>query len=184
MSREKPLATPPKASGDFDAVYQAEAGHVWSYLRRLGIPERHREDVLHDTFLVAYRQLKDYDPSRPIRPWLFGIAFRVASDHRRRAHSRREILTDNIEANAGEYGIDSALAIKQLQLMVRAELDRLSFDQRTVFVLHEIEGYSIPEIAEILGENLTALYSRLWRARKQFIEGVRRLREAENQGGE
>lgn len=182
MSQERRLAKTLIASDDFDAIYQAEAAHVWNYLRRLGIPERYSEDALHDSFLIAYRQLESFDASRPIRPWLFGIAFRVASDFHRRAFSRHEILTGDIDVTSNAQRADTALARSHLQHVVQTELEKLSFDQRVVFVLHEIEGHSIPEIAEMLGESTAALYSRLWRARKQFIAGVRRDRKTESEG--
>jgi RNA polymerase sigma-70 factor (ECF subfamily) len=67
----------------FEDVYLRERDYLWKSLRRLGIPERHLEDVAHDVLVVVHRKLSDYDPSRPIRPWLFGIAMRTASDFRR-----------------------------------------------------------------------------------------------------
>src|SRR6185295_3483972 len=68
----------------FRAIYRAHVGYVWSSLRRLGVPERDVEDVAHDTMFAVYRKLAEYDPSRPLRPWLFGYAYRFAADYRKR----------------------------------------------------------------------------------------------------
>ena len=59
-------------------IYAAEVRWLWRVLWRLGVPERDLEDVAHDVFVVVHRKLPDYDPTRPLRPWLFGICFRVA----------------------------------------------------------------------------------------------------------
>ena len=68
----------------FRQIYEAELGYVYTSLRRLGVKVRHLEDLTHDVFLVVHRKLDDYDSSRPLRPWLFGIAYRVALDHKRK----------------------------------------------------------------------------------------------------
>ena len=78
-----PARTPTQA--DFTRLYESEFDYVWNALRRLGIAEAHVEDVAHDVFTTAWKKLADYDPTRPIRPWLFGIAYRLASDFRARA---------------------------------------------------------------------------------------------------
>ena len=62
----------------FVDVYGAELPFVWRTLWRLGVPDRDLEDVAHDVFVVVHRKLVDYDPTRPLKPWLFGICFRVA----------------------------------------------------------------------------------------------------------
>src|SRR5262249_19111441 len=68
----------------FRAIYEREAPYVWRTLRRLGVRARDLEDVTHDAFMAAYRRFDDYDAARAIRPWLFGFAFRLAADYRKR----------------------------------------------------------------------------------------------------
>ncbi len=65
-------------------AYQGELNYLIGSLRRLGVPSRDLDDALHEVFLVMYKRWDDYDRDRPLRPWLFGIAFRVASGQRRR----------------------------------------------------------------------------------------------------
>ena len=75
------VGPPPTVPDDavFAAAYDAEFEVVWLYLRRLGVPEADVEDAVHDVFVVAHRRYGTYDPSRPLRPWLLGIAFRIAA---------------------------------------------------------------------------------------------------------
>jgi len=155
------------------ALYEANVGYVWNSLRRLGIADADREDLCHEVFLVFFRGTS-FDPSRPIRPWLFGIAFRVASDHRRRARFRREVVAPVDHAVAREPAADEALAQKEARRLVESGLLALDLDQRAVFILHEIDGLAMPEIARALEAPLNTLYSRLRLGRRKFEAAVQR----------
>lgn len=162
------------APPDFAAIYQAEIGYLWRFLRHIGVPERDLEDVAHDTFMVLHRRLAAYDPSRPMRPWLTGIAIRVASDYRRRGFNRREHAVEAPPPRDTRPGAESQLIRLQSRERLLAALDQLNHDQRVVFVLHDIEERPIPEISENLGLPINTLYSRLRRARDRFTRAVRR----------
>jgi RNA polymerase sigma-70 factor, ECF subfamily len=160
---------------EFRKIYEAEVSYVWSCLRRLGVPERDLEDKVHDVFVVLYRHLDDYDPNRPVRPYLGGIAARVASDYRRRASSQRELMKEEIEAIDENPDAEATFEEKEARKLVLAALDALGSDRRTVFVLHEIEEHAMPEIAEMLAVPLNTCYSRLRLAREEFTAAARRL---------
>lgn len=155
-------------------IYEAHFGTVWNTLKRLGVWERDLEDAAHDVFLVVHRRLADYDETRPIKPWLAGIAARVASEFRRRAQHRREVVSDTVDEHAPDLApaADAALDDKRRRELVLRGLERLDFERRTVLVLHDIEGHSMPEIAAALEENINTLYARLRAARQQFAAAV------------
>jgi RNA polymerase sigma-70 factor (ECF subfamily) len=157
------------------AIYQAHLAYVWNSLRRLGIPEADREDLCHDVFVAFFRGQTAYDPSRPPRPWLFGIAFRVASDHRRRARYTREIPAELDHSASDAPLADEALVRKEARALVERALDALDLDQRAVFILHEIDGLQMPEIVRVLDAPLNTLYSRLRLGRRKFEAEVQRL---------
>lgn len=167
------------SGADFPSIYQAEAGFVWNRLRRLGVPERDLEDKVQDVFIVAHRRLESYDRARPIRAWLAGISVRVALDHRRLAHQRREIAADVSETPAEERSPEASAAGNEARRAVLAALDELPPEQRAVFVLKELDGFSMPEIAELLDAPLNTLYSRLRLARERFAAVVLAGRAAE-----
>ncbi|MEZ4410130.1 MAG: sigma-70 family RNA polymerase sigma factor [Polyangiales bacterium] len=175
-----PLPTPaPAPAGlDFRTIFETEFDYVWRSLRRLGVRERDVDDVTHDTFIVVYRTLDQYDPSRPLRPWLFGIASRHAANYRRRAHHRGDVMEHATEVVDPARGADEALASRQTLDLVQAALDALDDDRRAVFVLHELDGTSVPDIAAALSIPLNTAYSRLRLAREHFSAAVRRLRAA------
>jgi len=153
---------------DFQAIFSCQFQYVWNALRRLGIPDRDLEDVTHDVFLRVYRQLHRYDRARPVRPWLFAFAFRVASDYRRLASHRREVLDSPMDSVDPEpTAIDRLLRAEMLSAG-RAALDTLEMGRRAVFILYELDGCSMQEIALALEIPVNTAYSRLRLAREQF----------------
>ena len=166
----------------FRAVFEHEFDYVWASLRRLGVHERDLEDLAQDVFVQVHRRLADYDPSRPIRPWLFAFAFRCASDWRRLARHRVELLGLEVDAAALSPGADDALARRQdVDLVLRA-LDGIEIERRAVFILHELDGCPMKDIACSLGIPLFTGYSRLRVAREEFTAAVRRLRPRRGAG--
>ncbi len=160
------------------AIYEEELSYVWNTLRRLGIAERSIEDVAHEVFLVVHRKLGDYDPSRPIRPWLFGIAHRVASDARKRAHVSREVFDPTFDRADSGPDAEAQLALRQRRALVHRGLAALDEDQRAVVILVDIDERSAPEAAEVLGIPLNTVYSRLRRGRARLEETLRAGRPA------
>jgi RNA polymerase sigma-70 factor, ECF subfamily len=170
------------AAPEFRALYRAHFDHVWRTLRRLGVAERDLEDAAHEVFVVAHRRLPDFDAARPPRPWLTGIAYRVASDDRKRARNRRELLgapADLALRPAPGPNPEQAMVVSQARAWVRAALGDLPLDQRVVFVMHELDGTSCPEVAVALEVSVNTVYSRLRLGRQRFATAVRRLRARE-----
>ncbi len=161
---------------EFETLYAENFDHVWRNLRRFGVEARHLEDAAHEVFVVVHRKLADYDERRPLRPWLSGIAFRVASDFKRRASTRREspgITRDPVDERPTP---DALLEAEEQRKMVHEALEALDDDKRVVLIMHDMEGCSIPEIARELGVLENTLYSRLRLGRERFIKAVRRLK--------
>jgi len=170
-----PLAEQALQQIDFTNVFAEHFDYVWFTLRRFGVPARDLDDVAHDVFMLVYQHLDKYDPGRPLRPWLFGFAYRAASDYRRLARHRVEILDEPLEGvDAAPSAIDRAASRQALDLVWTA-LEQLDLDRRAVFVLHDVEGYSVPEVADALNVPLNTAYSRLRIAREQFTKTMQRL---------
>jgi RNA polymerase sigma-70 factor (ECF subfamily) len=155
-------------------LFRLHFDYVWNALRRLGVPSSDLEDLAHDTFLQVFRQYPQYDPSRPIKPWLFGFAFRMASDHRRRLARRGESALDVELVDTGASPLDSLVVAERLKL-AQAALDAIELDRRGVFILHQLDGCPIPEVAESLGILVATAYSRLRLAREDFARAAQRL---------
>lgn len=154
---------------DFDAVYEGEFDYVYRTLRRLGVAEADADDAVHDVFVVVHRRLAEIDPERPIRPWLFGVARRIAAAHRRKARPTER----QTEVAAAGAGVDERLSSHRL---LWSALERLDPDRREVFVLHDIEGYTGEEIGKLLEIPTNTVHSRLRLARQDLVAIVGRLR--------
>ena len=160
----------------FSTIFARDLGYVWTSLRRLGVPNRDLEDLSHDVFFRVYQRLADYDVTRPFRPWLFGFCFRVASDYRRRFANQREVLGAELEPiDPAPDALDRLLQTEATSL-AQLVLQSLELERRAVFVMHEIDGCPIPEVATALEIPLNTAYSRLRLAREQFAEELRRER--------
>lgn len=162
----------------FLRLYREHAAFVWRTLRRLGVREASLDDAMQDVFLVAHRKLDDFDGASP-RAWLAAIARRVAADTRRRTQQHPVCDRDSqhdlaLAREAFERSKDERgrqLAAK----LVHRLMECLDDDRREVFVLAELEGMSMPEVAEALEVKLNTAYSRLRAARLRVRAEYARL---------
>lgn len=167
----QPLDPRPTYAPTLEQVYRDHADFVWRLLRHLGVEDAGRDDAFHEVFMVVHRRLGDYDGRASLSSWLFGIARNVALHHRR-SHARHlRRLTVAPEPTA-DPGPDDVVARLEARALVERFLATLGEELRLVFILSEIEGLRVPEIAEQLGVNLNTLYSRLASARRKFATFV------------
>jgi RNA polymerase sigma-70 factor, ECF subfamily len=152
--------------------FQRELDYLCRTLRRLGVAASDVEDVVHEVFLVMHRRWRDYDQAFPLRPWLFGIAFRVASAHRRRA--AREIPHAFIEVEDLGLHPDQAADAKRARVLVLRALEQVPLPRRAVLIMHDLDDAAMRDIASSLSIPLFTAYSRLRKARKEFELAVRR----------
>jgi RNA polymerase sigma-70 factor (ECF subfamily) len=165
------MAIPDDAA--FAAAYDAEFDAVWLYLRRLGVPEADVEDAVHDVFVVAHRRYGTYDPSRPLRPWLLGIGFRIAAQWRRRHRLEVTVAEPEPERPDDARSPDEVVASRQASRRLQAALAELDIDQRAVVVMHDLNGIPVPEIASALDVPLNTVYSRLRLGRAKITAALR-----------
>jgi RNA polymerase sigma-70 factor (ECF subfamily) len=167
---------PDVARATVGEVYEQNFDYLWRTLRRLGVPDADLEDAAHDVFIVVQRRLDDYDSARPLRPWLFGIALRIVSERRRRR------ATQPWELPAGKTQVaavpdqspspEASLAAEQARAAVHRALESVPLLQRAVVIMHDLDGYSAPEVAEALGAGLSTVYSRLRLGREKFVQAL------------
>lgn len=160
---------------DFRALFDAHVSYVAASLVRLGVGQADRDDLVSEVWVRVHRELPRYDRGRPVRPWLFAFAARVASEHRRLARHRREVVGSEVEAASSEALPDRALEQREAEALVARALEALEDDRRAVFVLHDLDETPVPEIARALGIPEGTAYTRLRAARTDFTAAVRRL---------
>lgn len=166
-------AFPPAPDEECLQAFQAEFDYVWRTLRRFGTPPGDVEDLVQEAFLALRKSWSQYDPERPLRPYLFGIAFRIASAHQRKY--KREVASPILEVGDTGPGPEDVLQAKQARVVVLAALERVPLPRRAVLVMHDLDGVPVGEVAAALSIPLFTAYSRLRKARKELDSAVRRL---------
>jgi RNA polymerase sigma-70 factor (ECF subfamily) len=175
----------------FGVVFDRHAAAIHGYIaRRLGRDAA--DDLVAETFLVAFRQRGGYDPAQPsARPWLYGIATRLVSRRRRdevrffRAIARTGIdpAADPVAEPVADEVIRRADA-KTLHHQLAGALAGLAAADRDALLL-VADGLSYAEAAQALGVPDGTLSSRVARARRKLREGlggVNPAGESEEQG--
>lgn len=152
----------------FSELYPRHRAFIACSVRKLGVPTEAVDDAVPDTFLVAYRRLPELRLPASVRTWLFAIALRVVRDHRR-SHRRRMRLRERAHEVAAAGPASSAESTERRHALRRA-LAALTHEHRTVLVLADVAGMTVPEISGLLDANLSTVYTRLRTARTRLAQ--------------
>lgn len=145
----------------------------------------HVADIVHEVVVRALDSIHRYDPARPLRPWLCGIAIKVCHKHWRRLRRARRTEAALVGIAGGAAAQDSnpetELAARESLVRLRRALDELSPTLRETLLLACCEEYSTDEVAQMTGTTANAVYTRICRARELLR---RRLRGPDGGGNE
>lgn len=167
----RPGARPPAEEERLRSALQEHFRLVWRLLRRLGVAEGYAEDAAQQVFLTFAARLEEVAPGAE-RAFLIGLCPGVAANARRRSE-RDPTTPDGLEPpDANGLTPEELLLMKQRRATLDRALLSLPLEQRTVFVLFELEGFTLPEIARTLEVPLGTATSRLRRARLAFEQWV------------
>jgi len=158
-----------------DACLQAfdrELDYVFATLRRLGAPRGDIEDLAHDLFVVLQRNWATLDTERPLRPYLFGIAFRIVCAHRRRR--LREVPHPAADSEDSGPSPERTVQAREAASVLWAALERVPLTRRAVIIMHDLDGIPISEIAKQLSITRFGAYARLHKGHKELAAAVRR----------
>jgi RNA polymerase sigma-70 factor (ECF subfamily) len=159
-----------------ERIFNRYYWQVWRMLRRLGVPSAHTDDAAQEVFLVVHQKLAVIAEASE-KHYLFSTALRIAANQRRSRARRLVIAGDVVDAALDELpGADQLLEQKRRREFLDGALDALGESQRDVFVLFELEGLSVPEIAELYDVPVGTVASRLRRARLAFETALLRRR--------
>lgn len=161
------------ASGDERATrefYRAHIAPVHRCVARiLGPGDPDIDDVVQQTFLAALAGAHKFDGRAKVSTWLVGIASRRALDAARSRHRRRRWSKITEWVGLGQPA-SAPDARHEALSEAEAALSSLHPDQRTVFVLKEVEGYTFQEISDMTGIGISTLHARLKAARRRIDE--------------
>jgi len=185
FSRQDRPGVPVAKPVDLPGLFHEHYARVWRLLRRFGVRPAQLDDAAQEVFWVAARRLGDIVPGREAS-FLYGVALRIASGELRRERAAPPLadldalarLVD--EAPSPEEQLEQRRARQLLEWV----LDRMPLELRVVFVLFELEGLEVRDIAALHELPLGTASSRLRRAREEFSAVAKRARAAFTQGRE
>jgi len=158
------------------ATYREQIGR---YLLSITHDDALAEDLTQETFVRAYEKLQSLDDRASPAAWLYRIATNLFRDRFRSSNARKrtppaEPVGDDAIESAIDPGprLDKALEQSEMSSCVQRYLFELSDSYRAIILLHDVEGLTNPEIAEMLGISVHASKVRLHRARKRLAAAL------------
>jgi RNA polymerase sigma-70 factor (ECF subfamily) len=162
------------AAGDraaFRVLYSRHREAVSRLVYRMLGGTRDLDDVVQEVFFQVYKSLKDFRGQSKFSTWLHRVTVNVVLMHRRSARSRptyadepQADITPDDDAVAPDADADRRARIRAFGRIV----ERLAEKKRVVFILHELEGVSPAEIAQIVGAPVLTVRTRLFYARREI----------------
>jgi RNA polymerase sigma-70 factor (ECF subfamily) len=164
-----------KQTEAFGVLVRRYERELFGYLRRYLGDASLAEDVFQNTFLQLYVKSGQYEPGRPVRPWLYTIATHQAIDALRRNNRHQAVSLDETRTDAGDgelvglmellesrgpAPVEAATAEERRE-QVRAGVERLPDFLKQVLLLAYYQGLKYREIADILGIPVGTVKSRL-----------------------
>jgi RNA polymerase sigma-70 factor (ECF subfamily) len=147
-------------------LYEAHVDRVYRLAYRFAGDADLARDFTQDTFIRAFERLDDFRGASQFATWLHAIAVSVALNGLREVKRRRERETDLEEGH--EVAERQREAEPDLKTRLEAAIDELPEGYRTVFVMHDVEGYTHQEIGGVLGVEVGTSKAQLSRARAKL----------------
>lgn len=160
----------------FDELAQQLSEPLQRYLRRFVGDPYAAEDLLQETLLRISRGLPGFEGRSSPKTWAYSIATRTAIDHLRKAKGSLPAAEADIEGGlpGPADDVSERLVIDEMNTCIREEIDSLPAEYRAAIVLHDLEGLTAAETAEIAGCSLATAKIRIHRARLRLKQVLQR----------
>lgn len=161
---------------DFASLAAELSPALRRYLRRYAGDDGLADDLLQETLIRMARGLADFEGRASVKTWAFAIATRAAADHfRSPAHRAAIVELDEAEDVADPArGVDEQRAVDEMNACIRRVIDSLPEDYRAALVLHDLEGLTAREAADVCGASVATVKIRIHRARQRLREALGR----------
>lgn len=158
-------------TGDAQAqreLYDAHVGRIFRLAYRMTGESALAEDLTQDTFIRAFGRLADFRGDGPFGGWLHRIATSVIYSALRKRQRIRQYEVGEVDPAILESATAKAEPDRELRRRLDAAIETLDVNSRMVFVMHDLEGYTHPEIAEAMDTPVGTAKARLSRAREKL----------------
>lgn len=158
-----------RAFGELMSAYQAP---VYGYLVRCGVPSATRDDLFQEIFVKIHLAAASYQPSRPLRPWLFTIAANRVRNHFRDEGRRSALRAPEEDVPCTDHGPQALAEIQETVAWLDDALPLLPLAQREVLLLGSVGGLRLQEIATVLDMPLNTVKTLTRRARMGLAKAL------------
>jgi RNA polymerase sigma-70 factor (ECF subfamily) len=152
--------------GAFETIYRREVPMVLGLCRRMVQDDAEARELVQDIFVRAWEKLPTFRGQSAIGTWLHRLAVNVIVERLRATKRDRNRLVATAD---DDFGAAPMAASVEDRLDLDTAVARLPDGARSVFVLHDIEGYSHDEIAQMTGIAPGTARAQLWRARRALM---------------
>ena len=165
--------------GAFEKIYAANAGRVFALCLRMCGSRQRAAELVQDVFVHVWQRLSSWRGESALSSWIYRLTVNLVlsnarGEQRRQKHEDRDMESADMEGS----GVAGIGAVKPASVHEAIDLERaiagLPAGARTVFVLHDVEGYQHAEIARLTGTAEGTCRAQLHRARKLLIEALNR----------
>jgi RNA polymerase sigma-70 factor (ECF subfamily) len=158
----------------FEDVADELSNPLRRYLERLTGSHATADDVLQETLVKIARGLPGFEGRSSVKTWAFSIATRVATDHFRRPEFKARIvgIDETVSLPVSDSEIEGQLVVEEMTDCVRGVIDGLPGEYRTALVLHDLEGLTAAQVAEVSGCSLANAKIRIHRARRRLKQAL------------
>jgi RNA polymerase sigma-70 factor (ECF subfamily) len=164
----------------FEALVRPHVDHLYRLAFRFTGSREEAEDLVQDLLVKMLPRTEELAAVEQLRPWLTRVLYRMFVDrHRKRVRSPLQLLSDGGEEAEGDFldglpgdtpSAEAEAGARFDQDRLQRALSRLSDEHRAVVALHDMEGYTLPELETLLEVPTGTLKSRLHRARARLRE--------------
>lgn len=163
----------------FDELITKYRQRIWGVVYHMTSNREDAADLTQDVFLKAFQAINRFQGQSTFFTWLYRIAVNTTLNHLQKSRLRRFFSLEKIRDEEGVTDVvdrlpdpgdssDRAACLAELQQKLNEAMQKLSIKHRTVVTLHEIDGLSHEEIAEITGVSVGTVRSRLHYAKQQL----------------
>lgn len=159
---------------DFPDVVRELAPSLGAYLSRMVGNPATAEDLLQESLLKISQGLATFEGRSGLKTWAYTIATRTALDHLRRPDQRRNRveLDEAKEPRDRHADISETFIVDEMNACVREVIDGLPEDYRAALVLHDLEGLTAQETADVCGTSLATAKARIHRGRQRLKKAL------------
>ncbi len=154
----------------FQDVARELSPSLSSYFERMVGDPATAEDLLQESLLKISKGLVTFEGRSNLRTWAYTIVTRVVIDYFRRPDQRRTMVELDEEQEPWDLRADisEAFIVDEMNACIREVIDSLPEDYRAALVLHDLEGLTAQETADVCGTSLATAKARIRRDRKQL----------------